>query len=170
MAEQEKNQPIVPPITSEPFWAGTPPAAEPSASSPAIPAPPSAAVAAAASTSFPTASTAPEGVALISIDDFFKTKLVTGEVVAAVSHPKADRLLILQVKVGEKTKQIVSGIRQYYSAEEMLGKTVIIVDNLQPAKLRGEESQGMLLAVSLPEGGLRLVTTDGPAASGLAVK
>ncbi len=112
---------------------------------------------------------APAGVALIGIDDFFKVKLVTGEVVSAESHPKADRLLILQVKVGAETKQIVSGIRQFYTAEQMVGKTIIVVNNLQPSKLRGEMSYGMLLAVRLPEGGLRLVTTDGPAVAGLEV-
>lgn len=111
----------------------------------------------------------PEGVALISIDDFGKVKLATAEVVAADPHPKADRLLILQLKVGEKTKRIVSGIREFYSPEQMVGKTIVIVDNLQPAKLRGEVSEGMLLAVRLPEGGLRLLTTDGPAPSGLDV-
>lgn len=113
---------------------------------------------------------APEGVALISIDDFFKVKLATAEVISAVAHPKADRLLILQVKLGDRTKQIVSGIRQWYSPEQMVGKTIIVVDNLQPAKLRGEESNGMLLAVSQPDGTLRLVTTDGPSLSGLQVK
>lgn len=111
----------------------------------------------------------PEGVVLIGIDDFHKVKLVTGEVASAVPHPKADRLLILQVKVGAETKQIVSGIRQFYTPEQMLGKTIIVVNNLQPSKLRGEMSFGMLLAVRLPEGGLRLVTTDGPAPSGLEV-
>jgi len=111
----------------------------------------------------------PEGVALISIDDFGKVKLATAEVVAADPHPKADRLLILQLKVGEKTKRIVSGIREFYTPEQMIGKMIVIVDNLQPAKLRGEVSEGMLLAVRLPEGGLRLLTTDGPAPSGLSV-
>ena len=109
------------------------------------------------------------GVALISIDDFHKVKLVTGEVVEATAHPKADRLLILKVKVGTEIKQIVSGIRQFYTPEQMLGKTIIVVNNLQPAKLRGEDSFGMLLAVRLPEGNLRLVTVDGPAPSGLEV-
>lgn len=111
----------------------------------------------------------PEGVALIGIDDFHKVKLATGEVASAIPHPKADRLLILQVKVGAETKQIVSGIRQFYTAEQMVGKTIIVVNNLQPSKLRGEMSYGMLLAVRLPDGGLRLVTTDGPAPSGLEV-
>jgi len=118
----------------------------------------------------PAAPAAPPGVALISIDDFFKTKLVTGEVVAAEAHAKADRLLVLQVKVGAETKQIVSGIRQWYTPEQMVGKTIIVVNNLQPVKLRGVDSNGMLLAVTLPEGGLRLVTTDGPAPSGVPVK
>ncbi|HYG77681.1 MAG TPA: hypothetical protein VEK08_21930 [Planctomycetota bacterium] len=112
---------------------------------------------------------APAGVALISIDDFFKVKLVTGEVVSATAHPKADRLLVLQVKIGEQTKQIVSGIRQFYAPEQMVGKTIIVVNNLQPTKLRGVDSFGMLLAVRLPDGNLRLVTTDGPAQSGLEV-
>ena len=111
----------------------------------------------------------PVGVALITIDDFFKVKLATAEVVEAINHPKADKLLILSLKVGEKTKRIVSGIRQFYAPEQMVGKTVIIVDNLQPAKLRGEVSEGMLLAVRLPDGALRLLTTDGPAGSGLEV-
>jgi methionyl-tRNA synthetase len=107
--------------------------------------------------------------ALISIDEFHRVKLATGEVISAAAHPKADRLLVLQVKVGEQVKQIVSGIRQYYTPEQMVGKTIIVVNNLQPAKLRGVDSNGMLLAVSTPDGGLRLVTTDGPAPSGLNV-
>lgn len=135
-------------------------------SDPILPAP---APAPASGISAAPAAPAPAGVALISIDDFFKTKLATGEVISAVAHPKADRLLILQVKIGERTKQIVSGIRQFYAPEQMVGKTIIVVDNLQPTKIRGEESFGMLLAVRLPEGGLRLVTTDGPAPSGLGV-
>lgn len=117
----------------------------------------------------PAAAPAPVGVALISIDDFHKVKLATGEVISAIAHPKADRLLVLQVKVGEKMKQIVSGIRQFYAPEQMVGRTIIVVDNLQPTKLRGEDSFGMLLAVRLPDGGLRIVTTDGPAPSGLEV-
>ena len=111
----------------------------------------------------------PVGVALITIDDFARVKLATAEVITAINHPKADKLLMLTLKVGEKSKRIVSGIRQFYTAESMVGKTVVIVDNLQPAKLRGEVSEGMLLAVRLPEGGLRLLTTDGPAPSGLDV-
>src|SRR5438067_1914966 len=78
-------------------------------------------------------------------------------------------LFSLPEKVGAETKQIVSGIRQFYTAEQMVGKTIIVVNNLLPSNLRGETSYGMLLAVRLPDGTLRLVTTDGPAPSGLAV-
>ena len=151
---------------SDPIPLTTSPAPAPEPSTPATPlSPVQAPVGASASAPVP----AVPGIALISIDDFFKTKLVTGEVVSAVAHPKADRLLILQVKVGAETKQIVSGIRQFYTAEQMVGKTIVVVNNLQPTKLRGVDSFGMLLAVRLPEGGLRLVTTDGPAPSGLDV-
>lgn len=164
MAEQEQIQPTQP-VAGAPFWTGAPQASASPGITPVAPVVPAAPAAPAAAPAAPA-----EGVALIGIDDFFKTKLVTGEVLSAANHPKADRLLILQVKVGDRTKQIVSGIRLFYSAEQMVGKTIIVVDNLMPVKLRGEDSQGMLLAVSLPEGGLRLVTTDGPAASGLTVK
>ncbi|MGD0091523.1 MAG: hypothetical protein ABSE73_16510 [Planctomycetota bacterium] len=106
---------------------------------------------------------------VLSFSDFQKVKLLTAEIVSAVAHPKADKLVIMQIKVGERTKQIVAGIREFYAPEQLAGKTIIIVDNLQPRKLRGEESCGMLLAVSLPGGGLRLLTTDAPAPSGLPV-
>ncbi len=146
----------------------TPPSQPTPATPPAsVPTPATATPAAAAAAP---AAPAPENVALISIDDFFKTKLVTAEVISAAPVPKADRLLIIQCKVGNETKQIVSGIRQWYSPEQLVGKTIVIVNNLQPTKLRGVDSFGMLLAVTIPEGGLRLITTDGPAPSGLPVK
>jgi len=138
---------------------------DPQADKPPVPAPPAAPSPVAAA---PVPAAAPAEV-LLSIDEFRRVKLATGEVVSAVAHPKADRLLVLQVKVGEQIKQIVSGIRQYYTPEQMVGKTIIVVNNLQPAKLRGVDSNGMLLAVSTPDGGLRLVTTDGPVVSGLNV-
>lgn len=107
-----------------------------------------------------------EGVALVDFETFSKICLLTAEIVEAAFHPKADRLLVLQVQVGERRKQLVAGIRQAYAPEDLVGKTIVIVDNLKPAKLRGEVSEGMLLAVRLPDGGLRLITTDGPAPSG----
>ncbi|KXG74148.1 methionine--tRNA ligase [Thermotalea metallivorans] len=82
----------------------------------------------------------------ITMDDFVKVDLKVGEVVECKKHPKADKLLILQVKIGRETRQIVSGIAKYYKPEELVGKKVIVVANLKPVKLRGEESCGMILA------------------------
>ena len=111
----------------------------------------------------------PEPEPLVKFADFQKIHLRTAEVLEAADHPKADRLTILKIKVGEKTKQIVAGIRQFYTPEQLVGRTIVVVDNLEPARLRGETSEGMLLAVRLPEGGLRLLAPDGPATSGLEV-
>lgn len=83
----------------------------------------------------------------ITIDDFAKVQLKTAKVVACENLPKSDKLLKLTVKVGQETRTIVSGIRDSYTAEEMVGKTVVIVANLKPAKLRGTLSEGMILAV-----------------------
>jgi len=117
----------------------------------------------------PTEPAPPEPEMLVKFADFQKIHLRTAEVLEAADHPKADRLTILKIKVGEKTKQIVAGIRQFYTPEQLVGRTIVVVDNLEPARLRGETSEGMLLAVRLPEGGLRILSPDGPAPSGLEV-
>lgn len=85
---------------------------------------------------------------LITIDDFAKIELVVGTVEKCEKHPSADRLLVSQINIGKETRQIVSGIAEYYSPEDMIGKKVIVVSNLKPAMLRGVESQGMILAGS----------------------
>ena len=83
----------------------------------------------------------------ITIDDFSKIQLKVGKVIKCEKHPNADKLLVSQIDVGEETpRQIVSGIADVYSPEEFIGKKVIVVTNLKPAKLRGVESQGMVLA------------------------
>jgi len=119
----------------------------------------------------PLPQTPPTDTGLITIDEFFKAKMVTATIMSAEPHPKADRLMVLQVQIGDSAayKQIVAGIRQHYTAEQLVGKTIIVVNNLVPTKLRGVDSNGMLLAVRTPDGGLRLLTTDGPAGSGLEV-
>lgn len=96
---------------------------------------------------------------LITIDDFDKVKLRTGKVVDCLDHPNADKLLILKVKIGEETRQIVSGIKEFYKAEDLIGKKVVVLVNLKPVKLRGEESNGMVLAAEDSEGELSLLTT-----------
>ena len=110
---------------------------------------------------------APEGVQYCTFDDFCKVKLKVAEVIEAGAHPNADKLLVLKLKVGERTKQICAGIRAYYAPESLVGKRIIIVDNLEPRKLRGEMSEGMLLATH-DNGGVDgaervvLLTTDQP--------
>ena len=84
----------------------------------------------------------------ITIDDFDKLDLRVGQIVEAKQHPDADKLLVFKVKIGEETRQIVSGIKNWYEPDDLVGKKVIVVYNLKPVKLRGVESQGMLLAAS----------------------
>lgn len=83
---------------------------------------------------------------LITIDDFDKIDLRVAEVVKAEKHPDADKLLILQLKLGDETRQVVSGIAKYYEPEDLIGKKIVMVYNLQPVKLRGIDSYGMILA------------------------
>lgn len=90
---------------------------------------------------------------MISYDDFKKMDIRVGEIKSAELHPNADKLLILKVDVGDEIKQIVAGIKAAYEVSELVGKKVIVLNNLEPALLRGEESRGMLLAAS-EEGGL----------------
>lgn len=113
----------------------------------------------------PAAATADE----ITIDDFAKIDLRVATVVAAERVPKTDKLIKLQVKIGDEERTIVSGIAQHYEPENLIGKNVIVIANLKPAKLRGIESRGMVLAASDAEG--NLVLADAPGiASGSKVK
>lgn len=105
----------------------------------------------------------------ITIDDFAKIDLRVATVVAAERVPKTDKLIKLQVKIGDEERTIVSGIAQHYEPENLIGKNVIVIANLKPAKLRGIESRGMVLAASDDEG--NLVLADAPGiASGSKVK
>lgn len=105
----------------------------------------------------------------IDIKDFAKIDLRVATVVAAERVPKTDKLIKLQVKIGGEERTIVSGIAQYYEPENLIGKNVIVIANLKPAKLRGIESRGMVLAASDGEG--NLVLADAPGiASGSKVK
>lgn len=101
----------------------------------------------------------PEGVA-IGIEDFAKVSLKTAKVVACEPVKKSDKLLCLQLEVGEEKRQVVSGIAEYYKPEDLIGKTVVVVANLKAAKLRGVESQGMILAADAPEG-VKVIFVDG---------
>ncbi len=84
----------------------------------------------------------------ITFDDFAKVKLRVGRVIEAADHPNADKLLVLKVDLGNEQRQIVAGLRGFYNAEQLVGRNVILVANLAPRMMRGQESQGMLLAAS----------------------
>ena len=106
----------------------------------------------------------------ISIDEFKKIALKIGIIVSAEDHPNADRLLVLKVDIGEGTpRQLVAGIKGAYQAADVVGKRVIVVANLQPAMLRGVESQGMVLAAS-DATGLSLLSPERPIQPGSPVK
>ncbi len=105
----------------------------------------------------------------ITYDDFAKIDLRVATVLAARAHPNADKLLLLQIKVGEVEKQIVAGIRLHYTPEQLVGRQIIVVDNLQEAMLRGEESHGMLLAAS-DSAGVVLLRPDRDCEPGATVK
>jgi tRNA-binding protein len=85
---------------------------------------------------------------MISIDDFRKIELKVATIRSAEPHPNADKLLVLQIDLGDEQRQICAGIKNHYTPEELVGRQIIVVANLETAKLRGLESQGMLLAAS----------------------
>lgn len=95
----------------------------------------------------------------ITIDDFSKVKLKVAKVIDCTNHPKADKLLVLTLKIGDETRTVVSGIKEYYKPEDLIGKKVIVVANLKPVKLRGIESRGMILAAEDENGKLTLLST-----------
>lgn len=94
---------------------------------------------------------------MASLEDFKKLEFRVAEIESVTPHPNADRLYVLGIKVGEVKKQIVAGIRKHYTEEELKGKKVIVVNNLDPAVIRGVESNGMILAAS--EGDILTVVT-----------
>lgn len=106
----------------------------------------------------------------ITYDDFAKLQFQIGEIIACEAVPKSKKLLCSQVKVGSQVRQILSGIKAYYSPEEMVGKKVMVVTNLKPAKLAGMVSEGMLLCAEDAEGNLALMRPekDMPAGAGIS--
>ena len=106
---------------------------------------------------------------MITIEDFFKTELKVAKITAAEPIPNSHKLLKMSVDLGDETRVLVAGIAKDYTAEELLGRQVVVVTNLQPAKLMGVESQGMVLAASV-DGKPVLLTPDRAVPDGSPVK
>ena len=106
----------------------------------------------------------------ITIDDFMRVDLRVGTIRKAEPHPNADRLVVLSVDLGEEQeRQLVAGIRAHCEPEALVGKQIVVVANLKPAKLRGVESRGMILAAS-DDSGVHVLAPDAPTAPGSKVK
>jgi len=96
---------------------------------------------------------------MATYEDFKKIEFKVGKIKEVADHPNADKLYVVTVDLGDRTKQVVAGIKNHYKKEDLIGKFVVVVDNLDPAMLRGVESNGMILAAS-DDTGLSIVTLD----------
>ncbi|WP_070611403.1 methionine--tRNA ligase subunit beta, partial [Peptoniphilus sp. HMSC062D09] len=105
----------------------------------------------------------------INIEDFAKLDIRVAEIVGVEDHPNADKLYVLKLKIGDMDRQIVSGIKEYYKKNELIGKKILMILNLKPIKLRGVESNGMLLAAEDDEGNLSLASTLADVKSGAKI-
>jgi methionyl-tRNA synthetase len=109
-------------------------------------------------------------VATIAFEDFAKLDLRVARVLEATEHPNADKLLVLQVDLGTEKRQIIAGLRGHYEPSELVGKSIVVVSNLAPRKMRGEISQGMLLAASSEDRTqVRVLLPDGEVPPGSSV-
>ena len=106
----------------------------------------------------------------MAFDDFEKLDLRVGTVLKCEKVPKADKLLRFEIADGLENRTIVSGIAQHYKPEELVGRQVCFIANLPPRKLRGIESQGMILSAANPDGSLSVMTVDRPVKPGAEVK
>ena len=106
---------------------------------------------------------------MATYEDFKKIEIKTARIIEARVHPGADRLYVLDIDIGTEKRQIVAGIRNYYGVEELVGKNIAVVLNLEPAVIRGIESNGMLLAASNDQG-LSILTLDKDISPGSIIK
>ena len=105
----------------------------------------------------------------ITYEDFAKLQFQVGEIIDCKEVPKSKKLLCSQVKIGSEVRQILSGIKQYYKPEEMVGRKVMVVTNLKPATLAGMTSEGMLLCAEDTDGNLSLMTPEKPMPAGAEI-
>ncbi|MDD5449399.1 MAG: hypothetical protein PHO42_02225 [Candidatus Omnitrophica bacterium] len=105
----------------------------------------------------------------MKLEDFRKLEIKIGKILEVNDHPNADKLYVVKVDLGDSQKQLVAGIKGSYAKEALVGKQIVVLTNIDPATLRGVESQGMLLAAS-DETGISILTTDKPVKIGSIVK
>lgn len=106
---------------------------------------------------------------MVTLEEFRKLELKVAKIKEVSDHPNADKLFVISIDLGDKTKQIVAGIKNYYQKEDLLGKQIVVVDNLEPALLRGVESQAMLLAAQ-DEKGICVIAPEREVSLGSIVK
>ena len=106
---------------------------------------------------------------MVSLEEFKKLDIRIARILEVKEHPKADRLLLLKIDNGEKQKQIVAGIKNFYKKEDLIGRQIAVIDNLEPATLRGELSEGMLLAAQSNEA-ISVLIPDAPIKEGSKVR
>ncbi len=171
--ERELKALVPQPVTPAPV-AVPPAAAVPASPATGVPATSDASVPASPATGVPAPVAVPPAATtvkeLITFEDFKKIDLRVARVLSAERLPKSEKLLKLQIAVGDERRQVVAGIAQHYAPEELVGRTVIVVYNLKPAKLMGQESQGMILAASDDSGKLAILTPAAEIADGSVVK
>ncbi|MFH1406574.1 MAG: methionine--tRNA ligase subunit beta [Candidatus Omnitrophota bacterium] len=106
---------------------------------------------------------------MVSFDEFKKLELKVGEIKEVKDHPNADKLYLISVDLGSEVREVVAGIKPYYKPEELVGKNVVVVANMEPANIRGAESKGMILAAQ-DESGICVLTTEKKVKPGSSVR
>jgi len=116
-------------------------------------------------------SKAPEGTTFLNFETFMSVELRTGTITAVEDHPNADKLYVVKIDDGtDDGRTVCAGLKPYYSVDEMNGKKVVFVANLEPRKLRGIVSEGMICAADDENGAVKLITIDGEIANGSRVR
>ncbi len=107
---------------------------------------------------------------VVPFEDFYKLDLRIARIIEVIEHPNADKLFLLKIELGSEQRQLCAGLRGHYTAEQLVGKNIVVVANLAPRKVRGELSQGMLLAASNEDQSkVILLTTEADIAPGSSV-
>lgn len=106
---------------------------------------------------------------MVSIEEFKKLELIVAQIKDVQDHPQADRLYLVKVDTGKEEKQLVAGIRPFYRKEDLIGRKIVLLNNMQPAVIRGQESQGMLLAAT-DAAGISILAPDRDVTNGSIIK